>query len=258
MTPAVARIAPTSLALAAVAALAAGCGRNAASASVAAGERAQAHAFAAEVNLQAADVPHFRTVVSLNEPEPPPIGEPEGPLKRQVEQCDGGPIVYQTTVAVPSSIFQSTGDTPAGQVPRVHTVLSAVYLMGSPSVATSYIAAAQSKRGLKCIERDEAAKRPKRTRVDVSTLRPPLSAAPAFGLRVGTCLTIFTACRNGHAEEVKDRLWFAAGPYVVMLAFVAGPTVLTRGELESAHPVASATERRLLGLLYSRAQANKP
>ncbi len=245
-------------ALLATAFLAAGCGSNAASASVSAADWAQARAFAAQVNLKAADVPRFHTFLSLDEPEPLPVGEPAGPLKPQVERCDGGPIVDQTTPAVPSPIFQSTKDAPAGQVSRVHTVLSAVYLMSSPSVATSYIAAAQSKRGLKCIERDEARKRAKKARVDVSTLHPPLAGAAAFGIRVGNCLTIFAACRNGRAEDVRDRLWFAAGPYVVQLAFVAGATFLTRGEREAAHPVASPTERRLLALLYSRAQTRKP
>ncbi len=239
------RIATTWLVLAATAVLAAGCGSNAASASDAASEQAQARAFAAAVNLSASDIPGFKVALA---------GEGEhkaspGPLPRRVEQCDGGPRVNGASRGVTSPLLQK-------QSVPIETVLSAVYPMRDPSIASAYITAADSRQGLGCVQREEVRKRDAarlRGKSEVVALRPPLGGAPVFGVREWRCLPGSQPCKNRGDRSFTDRLWFAAGPYVVMLAYIAGP----QNEAKGPQPLALPLERQLIALLYSRAQAHK-
>lgn len=239
------RIAARWLPLAAAVTLAAGCAGNAASASETAGERAEARAFGGGVNLRSADLPGFKVVFEGEEGRP-------GPLDRRIELCDGGPLVDGADHGVFSPLLQRQ------RVP-VQTVLSGVYRMASPSIAADYISAADSRRGLRCIEREEVRKRAGlpagvRGRIEVSALRPPLGAAGVSGARVWMCLAGRQPCSSRGVRSFTDRLWFAAGPYVVALVYIAG----ARNEAKGPSPVALPLERRLIALLHSRAQAGTP
>jgi hypothetical protein len=238
-------IAATWLALASAATLAAGCAGSAASASETAGERAEARAFAGGVNLRPADLPGFKVVFEDEEGRP-------SPLDRRIERCDGGPIVSAADHGVFSPLLQEQ------KVP-VQTVLSGVYRMRSPSIAAAYIRAADSPQGLRCTEREEVHKRATlpagvRGEIEVSALRRPLGAAGASGARVWKCLAGPQPCSRSSSRSFTDRLWFAAGPYVVTLFYIAGAQNEARGQ----EPVALSLERRLIALLYSRAQARTP
>jgi hypothetical protein len=245
---ALSRIAAAWLVLGAAATLAGGCASNAASASDAATERAEAHAFAGAVNLAASDVPGFKVVAStLGETEAPP-----GPLPRPVEECYGGPILNAGSRGVPSPLLQK-------QTVPIQTVASAVYPMREPSTASGYIMAANGRRGLRCIQREEIRKRAglgalARGRIEVVALRSPVGGAPVSGVRVWRCLPGSQPCRSRGDRSFTDRLWFATGAYVVTLVYIAGP----HNEAKRQAPVALPVERHLIALLYSRAQGHKP
>jgi hypothetical protein len=233
-------------ALVAAAALSTGCVGNTASASDAASGQAGARAFADAVNLRVSDMPGFMLVAAtLGE-----RGAPPGPVPRRAEECDGGPHVDGASRGFASSLFQKPS------VP-IQTVVSAVYPMRDRSSASAYIDAADSPAGLACIQREEirrsAAARVRR-KSEVVALRPPLAGVPVSGVRVWRCLAGGDTCKSSPTRSFTDRLWFAAGPYVVTLVYIAGP----RNEAKGPKPLALPLERRLSALLYSRAQRHKP
>jgi hypothetical protein len=237
-------IAAAWLALASAATLAAGCAGSAASASETAGERAEARAFAGGVNLRPADLLGFKVVFEDEEGRP-------SPLDRRIERCDGGPVVSAADRGVISPLLQKQ------KVP-VQTVLSGVYRMKGPSSAAAYIRAADGPRGLRCIEREEIRKRTSlpagvRGKIEVSALRRPLGAADARGARVWRCLAGAQPCSRS-SRSFTDRLWFATGPYVMALFYIAG----ARNEAKGPQPLALPLEQRLIALLHARAQSRKP
>lgn len=236
-------IAAFALVLGAAATLLAGCGSSAASASNAPSpsEQAQTRAFADSINLSTNDLSGFKIVFDDK-------GN-SGPLDRQIEECDGGPIFNQANHGVASPLLQRP------KVP-VQTLSSEVYRTPSPSFASNYIKAADSRRGLGCVQREEVRKRDAVVlsgKSEVVALRPPLASAPISGVRVWRCLVRDRACKSSPARSFTDRLWFAAGPYVVTLFYIAG----ARNEAKGPEPLALPLERHLIALLYSRAQAHK-
>ena len=60
-------------------------------------------------------------------------------------------------------------------------------------------------------------------------------------------------CSHRAVRSFTDRLWFAAGHYVVALVYIAG----ARNEAKGPAPVALPLERRLIALLNNRAQAGQ-
>lgn len=232
------------LALALLPVAAGGCGGNdAASAHETAGQRAEARAFAKDVNLSPADVPGSKIVNEAEEGRP-------GPLDRGAETCDGGPTVDLADRGDFSPLLQRQRTVP------VQTVLSGVYRLASSSDAAAYLSAADSRRGLRCIEREEARKRASlppgaRGRVQGSALRGPLGASGVTGVRVWRCLTGKQPCSTRKVRGFTDRLWFSTGPYVVTLFYIA---VVAPDEARGPAPVALALERRLIALLRSRAE----
>ena len=60
-------------------------------------------------------------------------------------------------------------------------------------------------------------------------------------------------CKNSADRSFTDRLWFAAGPYVVTLFYIAP----AHNEAKGPDPLALPVERHLIALLYNRAQAHK-
>jgi hypothetical protein len=236
-------IAAFALVLGAATTLLAGCGSSAASATnpPSASEQAQAHVFASQVNLRAADLPGFKLVLEAQ-------GN-SGPLVRPIEQCDGGPIFSTANRGLASPLLQRP------KVP-VQTLSSEVYRAPSRSFASGYIQAADSQRGLGCIQRQEVRKRDAvglSSKSEVVALRPPLTGASVSGVRVWRCLVRDRACKSSPARSFTDRLWFAAGPYVVTLFYIAG----AQNEAKGPEPVALPLERHLIALLYSRARAHK-
>jgi hypothetical protein len=124
------------------------------------------------------------------------------------------------------------------QMVPIETVLSIVYPMSDPSSASAYIAAADSQRGLRCIQREESRKtaglggRAGRS-IEVVALRSPLSGAPVSGVRVWKCLSGSQPCKSRRSRSFTDRLWFATGRDIVMLAYIAG----ARNEAKTQAPV---------------------
>jgi hypothetical protein len=234
------------LALGATATLAVGCAGNTASASDAASKPGQAGAFAGEVNLRASDLPGFKVVGgTLGEQ-----GAPPGPVPRQVEECDGGPLAGVASRGTASALLQKSTF-------PIQTLLSVVYPMRDASVASAYLAAADSRTGLDCIQREEIRKRDAarvQRKSEVVALAQPLAGAPVSGVRVWRCLPSAPTCKRSPVRSFTDRLWFAVGRYVVALVYIAGP----RNEAKGPQPLALPLERRLIALLYSRAQAHKP
>lgn len=233
------RLAAVWLVLGAAAGLVGGCAGNTASASGDASEHAEARVFASEVNLRASDIPGFKPLVSLGEGT-------ATPLDRRIEECDGGPILNKASFDVASALFQT-------QTGSVQTVVSTVTLMRGPSTASGYIAAAVSRRGLGCIQRDERRKSVTRWEVEVYAPRFSVGGATVSGVRLASCLPAFHDCNTRRVRGFRDRLWFAVGRYVVMLGFVAGPSNGATAQ-QSLLPV----ERHLLAVLYSRAQVHRP
>lgn len=242
--PRVLRIAATWLTVGTAATLLPGCGSSGASASNApsTSEQAQTRVFAGALNLRAPDLPGFKFVLD---------GEGKsGPLARQIEECDGGPILNQANHGVASPLLQQR------KVP-VQTLSSEVYRTPSPSFASGYIQAADSPRGLGCVQREEVRKRDAArlsAKSEVVALRPPLPDALVSGVRIWRCLVRDQACKSSPARSFTDRLWFAAGPYVVTLFYIAG----AQNEAKGPEPLALPLERRLIALLYHRARTHKP
>jgi hypothetical protein len=242
----IARIPSGWLALGTAVALAMGCMSNAASANDAASEQAVARALASEINLRGTDLSGFEVVAGTqgeNEVQP-------GPLPRRVEKCNGGPTVNPANRGVASPLFQ-TPDVP------IQTIVSAVYAMPAPSMSTSYLIAGDSKHGRGCLQREEIRKRAAlgrlaRGRIEVSAFRPIPDLAAVSGVRVWRCLPGSKPCKRRSDRSFTDRLWFAAGRYIVVLVYIAGP----RNEAKTSESVALPVERRIIALLYGRAQAH--
>jgi hypothetical protein len=93
-----------------------------------------------------------------------------------------------------------------------------------------------------------------RGEIEVAALRRPLGAADTTGARVWRCLAGDQPCGRSSSRSFTDRLWFAAGPYVVALFYIAG----ARNEAKGSAPVALPLERRLIALLHDRARARTP
>lgn len=243
----IARILPAWLALGTAVAFAVACAGNAASANDARSEQAEVRVFASEINLRRTDVPGFKIVAATQgENEAPP-----GPLPRPVEECDGGPVVNRDSRGVASPLLQTPN------VP-IQTIVSAVYAMRNPSVASAYLRAGDSDRGLGCLHQEEIRKRARlgvvvRGRIEVSALRPIPELVAVSGVRVWHCFPGSKHCARRSVRSFTDRLWFAAGRYVIVLAYIAG----ARNEAKTPEPVALPVERRIIALLYGRAQAHR-
>jgi hypothetical protein len=132
-------------------------------------------------------------------------------------------------------------------------VRSDVEIRPTAAIAARDDAAVSSARGHACVLRflQRALNRPPLTtrritrHLAVSWLPTPLpSAARGFQLRV-----VVTVGANGRPR---------APGFFDVLGFVSGPAEVSLSAIRAGHPVSSATEHRLLSLLYSRAEARKP
>jgi hypothetical protein len=206
----------------------------------------QAVAYAHVVNLRVSDLPGFKLALAG---ESEHGDAPSGPVPRPVEECDGGPVVNGASRGAASPLFQK-------QSVQIQTIMSVVYTMRDPSIASAYIAAADDRRGLGCLQREEVRKRAAsglHQKSEVVALRSPLAGAPVSGVRVLTCPPGSQPCETRRVRSFADRLWLAAGPYVVALFYI----VPAENEAKGPDPLALPVERHLIALLYNRAQAHK-
>jgi hypothetical protein len=80
--------------------------------------------------------------------------------------------------------------------------------------------------------------------VEISALHSPVQGIPAIGLRISADFAIEVSPTKGSSHYYADFLEFAMGPAVITLT-------------ASPHPFPPTTERGLLALLHSRAEAHK-
>ncbi len=142
-------------------------------------------------------------------------------------------------------------------------VASVVYLVGDPSVASRYITDADSAHGRACITHYLASEKarsisssqsygagpitkPAFTQVKVTALPSPLPGLPIYGIRATTATAALRIFRGPPHYDSRD-----------LFAFVAGPMLVTLKVDSEPRPFPSQEEKRLVSLLYSRAEAHK-
>lgn len=243
--PWVRRITATLLVLGAASGLAAGCGGSSASGdggalgASAPITRAQAIAYAHAVNLRAADIPEMST----SSPE----GVAPTPRHPTFARCYGGVSPARRVLKIHSPEFA------AGRGAQSQTEASEVEVWPTPSLAARNIAANHTSRYRACFLRfqEGANKNLNKGRagqllygpLTVSSLPDLLPGVDgSYGLRITQSLL-----RGGqvHLHIYHDVFGFLSGPAEIELT----ATGLSK-------PVPLATEKRLLSLLYSRAQAH--
>jgi hypothetical protein len=237
-----------SLPFAAAAILGAGCGSTqtatvssttAASGSI---SKAQATAYAREVNLGAADVPG--AVVRATERE----GAAPSQASVELARCSGGvdPQMRVANVKSPSFRLRTAGIS--------MRVKSSVEVMPTAALAAQNYAAIRSARGHACLARQltqilqKTATGPASFEHATVTSLPNLlsTGQESFGVRV--TMTLIATVRG---KQIRLPL------YLDLFDVLAGPAEVNMSAGASPHPAPTATERRLLSLLYSRAETHK-
>ena len=137
----------------------------------------------------------------------------------------------------------------------LQSVGSGVYYFKSEALAREYLTAAHSPRFAACVKTvasngakagtREGSKvaQPMFNEPRLSTLPASLPVVPAYGLRLATHPSLGGPGRSD--------------AYTDFLSFVKGDAVITLTAIGQTHPFPAASERQLLALLYSRAQAHK-
>lgn len=204
--------------------------------------KAQAVAYAHEVNLTATDVPG--AVVRSAE------RESATPSKADVEfaRCTGGVNPNRRIADIKSASLRIGSGSTATQVK------SSVEMMPNAALAARNYAAVLSARGHRCLARllpqdlHGAATGTARVGPVTSASLPSLlsTGQQSFGIRVSTSITTGVG-----GKQVSRPL------YVDVFSLLAGPAEVELGVTALSHPASTATEHRLLSLLYSRAQAHK-
>jgi len=203
--------------------------------------KARAVAFARAVNLRAADLPRFRNLGLAPEPQPRTnTSDPE------FARCVGvKPNRYVASVQSPGFIHGRFRT-------QAELVTSKVIVLPTVSLAARELTILNSARGRSCFARllirpestsaTEAHLSVDRVSWSSPTLPPP---AHDFEVRVSGILTrIHTRIRPIHL-------------YIDMLGFINGPAQIYLVDTAWESPARSSTERRLLSLLYTRAEAHK-
>jgi hypothetical protein len=247
--PSVLLVINTMLALAATAILVTGCGGSSHTSSNRAalgaskthplGASAQAVALANAINLRQADVPAFAGRFERDREAR------SGPLGNCAEASARGLVGFL------SQRFHRGG---TGVLPT-ESVSSGVYLMASEAQAVREFDALGSARARACVRRDLETGTIKNERggteqfatdYEVLSLAPLLRPLPVRGIRRIERAAIPMPGAHGRSEVYLDEAGFTVGRVVVTLLAVGSP-----------HPFPLVTERRLLALLYSRAEAHK-
>jgi hypothetical protein len=205
--------------------------------------KARAVAYAHAVNLGAADVPASSVVK--------PEGEAKAPTAAGVEfaRCTGGVNPERRIADIHSPTFRITGTY------ERERVRSGVEVMPTAALAAQSNTATRSVRGRACLARLLARTSAERGvealphgPISVSSLPNQLPGADgSFGLRIAT-----TAIgRSLQGAQTRTHV------YTDLFGFVSGAAEINLTATGIARPVPSATEQRLLSLLFSRAQAHK-
>jgi hypothetical protein len=204
--------------------------------------KAKAVAYADAVNLGAGDVPGM----SIEAPK----GEDPAPARPAFEfaRCFGGVSPAGRIVKIHSPVFS------AGRAAHAQLVEASVEVWPTPGLAARNTATFLSPRGRACFLRfREASNRQlnqrgagwlQRGRPTVATVPNPLPGVSQSFLR-----TIAQPLLRGG----RIRLYL----YHDVFTFISGPAEIELDATGFSHPVPSATEKRLLLLLLSRAKANK-
>jgi len=265
----------TMLAISATSVLTAGCGGSSSSADGASAQvtNAQAVAYADAVNLRAADVR------GLEEGRRPAKRQTAaGPFGRGMDTCESAAARAGLVIGISSPRFVHLDSRPLQSVNSgnlLHpislpnqSVSSGVYFFKSEALAHQYLAASDSARFAACLE-TAASNQPKTVTCEGSkvaqpessdphvstlpaslpliTVSPRTSSSPGSGVRTyGLQRTAHPACGRRGSENYED-----------FLSFVMGDAVITLTTYSEAHPFPAASERRLIALLYSRAEAHK-
>ncbi len=199
--------------------------------------------YAQAVNLIPADVPGMLSV-SLERESKPGRGDTEE------ARCAGTPSPTRVVVTIESPWFRS------GSGLQVKKVQSEVSVRPSAALATRSLSADQAAlrdaRNRTCLLRDAAGGlatgfHRANKRISLSVGRLVLSPLPhslprSFAFRITMPLTFGRAGR-----------WLHTRAYLDALGFVRGPAVVSMTAAGYSSPVPTATEQRLLSLLYGRA-----
>jgi len=223
----------TMLAIAATAMLAAGCGGGSSAGSATAPiTKARATAYAKAVNLKPADLPGM----SVQSPEG---SAPAGPLGGEAARCSGAVNPALMVARIRSANFSGAAH---------ELIRSTVIVWPSVALATRDQVVGRSQRALLCAQRLFSRELAQRIgvkfhvgQVRVSRLAPLPGVPGSFGVRIETPIL--------GAHTGSD--------YVDAVASVYGRSAVTLYATGVLRPVPEATERRLLSLLYNRAEAHK-
>jgi hypothetical protein len=201
-------------------------------------------AYAHAVNLRAGDVPGL-AASRLRLPK-----TRHGWLD-PAEGCDGGGAQKVTGIISPRFSASLDHGGVLTLVP-LEAVQSTVFPAVSPATASRALQAAVSARGRSCLKQilgsaesqaEHGPRQPILTQIEVSAPPSPLRNVRVYGLRMMAKSDFGTTSRSNYYEE--------------FFAFIVGSTVITLNATGDPHPFPPATERRLLSLLYIRAEAHK-
>jgi hypothetical protein len=193
---------------------------------------ARAAAYAKAVNLEPTDLPGMS--VQSSEDDAPP-----GPLGGEAARCAGAVNPNLMVARIRSANFSGAAH---------ELIRSEVIVWPSAALATRDRVVGRSRRALLCAQRLISREFAQRIGVKshvgqarVSRLAPLPGIPGSFGIRIETPLL------GAHTGS----------NYVDAVAFVHGRSSVTLYATGILRPVPAATERRLLSLLYSRAEAHK-
>jgi hypothetical protein len=205
--------------------------------------KARAIAYAHQVNLIAADVPGSRVISQEREAKAPSAAAQE------FARCAGAASPERQVADIQSATFV------LGRPIEATRVRSSIEVFPTASLAAHNYAAIRSARGRACLARllpQAVQSTPTRrarllgpTTVSfLPSLLPP--GQKSFGVRLQT--TVIATSSLG--KQIRLAVFLDA------FDLHSGPVEITLQATSTAHPVPAATERRLLSVLYGRAEAN--
>ncbi len=180
-----------------------------------------------------------------------------------MERCDGGVVNVGEVIGLISQRFKRSnarqrGTSFSDSLLPIESVHSAVYLMGSAALASKEFNATDSSRARRCLKPflvDEhvttvaegaTVAEPLFSQIEVSALPSLLRGVRVYGLRMTAGVAIEAPSAKGRSNYYED-----------FFGFVVGSALITLNDTCAPHAFPSATERRLLALLYRRAEAQK-
>jgi hypothetical protein len=255
----------------AIGGVASGCGASAPastppSAPVSKAQAGAARAYARAINLQPVDVPGMTdrvTIVTLGGRSIPavvqkPEGETDGEsLGIAIPGCVSAGNSTGVVAGMSGTLFhrprpeQHVDGTTLYVLP-IETVQSTVYVMQSAALARQDVATIGSAGVRACIKHQQTRQdktyvgsEPDKSQVQVSPLPSPVPGVKVYGIRVSGTLAAAFSGDGVRPPFYDDTLCFALGAAEIVLKVTSAPHAPT------------ASERRLLSLLYGRAKAHK-